>query len=89
MKNCWEGIRMKYKIFILFVFSVMSFSPFGNVHAAECTGSYQTVSNNISVEPRDDIIVTKFRILNDVIQYRRWNETKGVWVDDDWITDNV
>ena len=63
----------------------MSISSLGNVHTPVCRGSYQSVSNYLSVEPRDDIIVTKFRILNDVIQYRRWNETKGVWVDDDWI----
>lgn len=80
---------MKYKIFILFVFSVMIFSPVVNIRAAECTGAYQTMSTNVSIEPRADVIVTKFRVINGVVQYRRWNETKGVWVDDDWITDNV
>lgn len=77
---------MKYKIFILFVFSVMSFSPVVNVRAAECTDSYQTVGTNTHVEPRADVIVKKFRLSKGVVQYRRWNETKGVWVDDDWIT---
>lgn len=85
MKKRWEGISMKYKLFILFVFTIMVVSPIVNVRAAECTGSFRTVSKNIMVEPRSDVIVTKFRILNDVIQYRRWNETKGVWVDNDWI----
>lgn len=80
---------MKYKIFILFVFSVMIFSPVVNIRAAECSGVYQTMSTNVSIEPRADVIVTKFRVINGVVQYRRWNETKGVWVDDDWITDNV
>lgn len=76
---------MKYKIFILFVFSVMIFSPVVNVRAVECTGSYQTMSTNTSIKPRADVIVTKFRVLDGVIQYRRWNKTRGVWVDDDWI----
>ncbi len=79
---------MKYKIFILFVFSVLIFSPIVNVRAAECIGSYQTMSTNTSIEPRADVIVRKYRVLNGVVQYRRWNETRGVWVDADWITDN-
>ena len=77
---------MKYKVFILFVFSIMCFSPVVNVRAAECTGSYQTMSINKSVEPRADEIVRKYRTIYGVLQYRRWNETKGVWVDADWIT---
>ena len=77
---------MKYKIFILFVFSVMIFSPVVNIRAAECSGAYQTMSTNKSVEPRADEIVRKYRTIYGVLQYRRWNQTKGVWVDDDWIT---
>ena len=37
------------------------------------------------VTPRADVIVTKYRYLNGVYQYRRWNETKGYWVDPEWI----
>lgn len=76
---------MKSKILILFVFSMMSISSVVNVRAAECTISYQTMSTNIFVEPRADEIVTKYRIIYGVLQYRRWNQTRGVWVDDDWI----
>lgn len=33
-----------------------------------------------------DNIVFKYRTTNDgVVQYRRWNETKGCWVDPYWI----
>ena len=35
--------------------------------------------------PYADTIVYKFRIHNGVKQYRRWNETKGCWVDPYWI----
>ncbi len=35
--------------------------------------------------PRADKIVIKYRKHNNVFQYRRWNETKGCWVDPDWI----
>ena len=40
--------------------------------------------NNI-IEPRVDVIVTKYRVYKGVKQYRRWNETKGEWVDPYWI----
>ncbi len=35
--------------------------------------------------PHADKIVKKYRYNNNVLQYRRWNETKGCWVDPDWI----
>ena len=41
------------------------------------------VDNEIS--PHADQIITKFRRYNNVLQYRRWNATKGYWVDPDWI----
>ncbi len=33
---------------------------------------------------RDDIVV-KYRMYNGKLQYRRWNQTTGSWVDSDWI----
>lgn len=38
-----------------------------------------------TVEPKADNIVVKYRTVNGVRQYRRWNATKGRWVDPDWI----
>ena len=38
-----------------------------------------------TIQPRADKIVTKYRMYNGVPQYRRWNETKGCWVDPAWI----
>ncbi len=32
-----------------------------------------------------DVIVTKTRVYNGKLQYRRWNETKNCWVDPYWI----
>ncbi len=34
-----------------------------NVRAAECSGSYQTMSTNTSAEPRADVIVRKYRTI--------------------------
>ena len=39
-----------------------------------------------TITPRADVIVYKFRVYNGILQYRRWNETWGYWVDDDWIS---
>lgn len=65
---------------------VMALSPVFTVLAAEKV----TYVNEMALEEvaevyRADVIVTKFRIHNGVTQYRRWNETKGVWVDPYWI----
>lgn len=38
-----------------------------------------------TIQPRSSVIVYKFRNNNGVRQYRRWNETKGCWVDPAWI----
>lgn len=39
------------------------------------------------IEPRADVVYWIYRALSDgTIQKRRWNETRGYWVDDHWIT---
>lgn len=76
---------MKRKIFILAIISMVVFSPVASVHAEELVNSPQTVGESLSVQ-RSDVIVTKYRVSHGVLQYRRWNETRGYWVDDDWIT---
>lgn len=38
------------------------------------------------IEPRADVVYWRYRILEDgTIQKRRWNATRGYWVDPDWI----
>lgn len=45
-----------------------------------------TQSSDGEIQPRIDVIVRKYRYTDDGrIQYRRWNETRGYWVDPDWI----
>ncbi len=39
----------------------------------------------MDIMPLADVIVTKTRVYNGKLQYRRWNQTKGVWVDPYWI----
>lgn len=41
------------------------------------------------IEPRADVVYWVYRVLSDgTIQKRRWNETRGYWVDDHWINVN-
>ena len=36
-------------------------------------------------ELRADVITTYYKAINNRMYYRRWNETRGYWVDPDWI----
>lgn len=40
-----------------------------------------------TIQPYADVIVKKTRIhpVTGKLQYRHWNETKGCWVEPDWI----
>ena len=42
-------------------------------------------SSKSTIAPYADVIVYKYRIENGKQQYRRWNETRGYWVDPYWI----
>ncbi len=56
-------------------FSFANITPV-NVHASE-------------ISPRADQIYWRYRTLSDgTIQKRRWNATKGYWVDPHWINVN-
>lgn len=42
-------------------------------------------SSKSTIAPYADVIVYKYHIENGKQQYRRWNETRGYWVDPYWI----
>ena len=46
--------------------------------------AYQTSGDSI-IAPYADVIVYKTRIYKGKQQYRRWNETRGYWVDPEWL----
>lgn len=72
---------MKKKI-MMFVFSaLLILSPTSSVRAKITNDFVQSISVQ-----RADVIVKKYRVFNGVLQYRRWNETRGYWVDKKWIT---
>ena len=47
--------------------------------------SVPTSGGESEIVPYADVIVYKYRIANGRKQYRRWNETRGYWVDPYWI----
>lgn len=70
--------------------SLFVVGPTVNVSAAEVEQDVQeqSVQNDIGVAPYADEIVMKFRVHNNKVQYRRWNQTRGYWVDKHWIDMN-
>lgn len=42
-------------------------------------------ATNETITPFAGNIICRHRYYNGVYQYRRWNATRGYWVDPDWI----
>lgn len=74
---------MRKKRVILFCMCSLCLSGKGSVQAIESTVKV-TNTRNIEICVQD-VIVTKTRYYNGQLQYRRWNSTKGQWVDPEWI----
>lgn len=68
----------KFGYFAIMFLMLSAFTP-----ALSANASAPEVIN--TVQPRADKIVYKYRVVDGVHQYRRWNETKGCWVDPYWI----
>jgi len=84
---------MKKKLLIVAAVCASLFvvAPAVSVSAAEVESEsqVQTIQNDdIGIAPCADEIVTKFRAYNGKVQYRRWNQTRGYWVDKHWINLN-
>ena len=88
---------MKFRKYSMFVLGMMIFVLSGSftAKAHENTTQFAGVeiqstgvkeaSSEESISPYADTIVYKYRFIDGVLQYRRWNETKQCWVDDNWI----
>lgn len=75
---------MKRAIVLLAAIFVVTIHPVQAVQAYEGSDTVQN-SGRVIVMPMADVIVTKYRLHNGLVQYRRWNKTQGCWVDPDWI----
>ncbi len=50
------------------------------------SSALESGADSTSIQPRADKIVIKWRRgSRGQLQYRRWNETRQKWVDDEWI----
>lgn len=84
---------MKKKLLIVAAICASLFvvAPAVSVSAAEVESEVQVQSeqSDIGIAPCADEIVTKFRLIDGKkLQYRRWNQTRGYWVDKKWIDMN-
>jgi len=75
---------MKKAFVLLLMFFMIAASPMKSTLACETNTVVRIDEENTNIQ-RADVIVRKYRINNGVTQYRRWNETRGYWVDPDWI----
>ena len=81
------------KMFVMAMMGVLFIAgPSARVSAAEISVSdtmeADTDSSSGGTVLRKDNIITKYRLHNGRLQYRRWNTTYGVWVDPYWIDAN-
>lgn len=76
---------MKKLIVLTSVLLLSASSPISNASniAYPTNQSYDAYSN--TVHPYAEVIVTKYRNYHGKLQYRRWNQTLGEWVDSSWI----
>ena len=72
----------KLIITVLIVLSL--FSVCLPAYAAEAAAPETSEAETV-IEPRADVIILKYRLHNGVYQCRRWNETRGYWVDPYWM----
>ncbi len=76
-------MRKKIALFLAVALSVQIVSL--DINAADVK-VVEEVSESSGIEVlSQDTIVTKYRLYNGKTQYRRWNATKGCWVDPAWI----
>lgn len=71
---------------ILFSAAIAASTLSGTAQAAEIIDPPAAQSTFGTAQPQADVIVTKYRTYQGKFQKRRWNETRGYWVDPAWIT---
>ncbi len=70
---------------VLMMVSAMVCVSAQEVTANENDGVQLCAVSDPDVEPMADTIVWKYKTVDGVLYKRRWNQTKSVWVDANWI----
>lgn len=78
-------MKLRKRIAIGMVTAMMVLTVFAGTAQAAASVEIGPSMSTTTIEPRKDVIVTKYRYYNGKVQYRRWNETYGYWVDSAWI----
>lgn len=71
-------------IFCLYIF-IMFFIPTDYMPSYAADNAINNCYDAEKEETRADSIITYYKVIYGNTYYRRWNETKGYWVDPDWI----
>lgn len=82
---------MRRELILFAVMSILCTPVFDETVGMYNMASFQIQDNillNEKFETYADSIVTKYKLINSKLYYRRWNETKGYWVDSEWIPYN-
>ena len=80
MKNN-KGKIWIYCAYIIVLFFISGRNVEASLYEDDMTGGNKAEE----VETRDDVIVTYYKTVGEHMYYRRWNRTKGYWVDPYWI----
>lgn len=80
----------KYKIFLPLLFFLLILYSTSTYASNNFSIQIRSISTNFLDENdkivfSSDIIIYKYRVNNGRLQYRRWNDTQGKWVDNYWI----
>jgi len=76
-------MRKIKKILVTIAAGVVILNTF---NAASAIASAAVYNTDDGIMPYADEIETKWRVSLGRLQYRRWNVTRGYWVDPEWIT---
>ena len=80
-------MRKKDLFILAMVALIMATIPTGYAanSSSALMSTYSSIGSENNITPCADVIVYKYRLLNGEQQYRRWNETRGYWVDPYWL----
>lgn len=68
---------------------LMMVSAVGMTAQAQASNETPEVSSQVEIVPFADRIEVYYREYNGKLQMRRWNVTRGYWVDSAWITISI
>lgn len=78
-------MKVVKKLLTIMGLGIILYAPLAAERLPETGNVYTEETNSGGIMPYADIIETKYRLNHGKAQYRRWNSTKGCWVDPEWM----